>query len=225
MRRLANDAEIALPERFGGRLRIHQPAADDDELRIERHRQRSRRGCPARAPGSRRSRAPAGRPSARGRAARTRAPSAARRLRELVIRILRQPLGEQMGQARDRRVDLDASPRPAAAAGIRLGVEQVQRRGHVRGFHARERVAVERQAARVDERAAEARSRRQHEHRARPLPRTRCASADAAHVAVVADDERHGAARPLGQGACHRPCGRRSRRSSRAGSATCPNTP
>ena len=73
--------------------------------------------------------------------------------------------------------------------------------------------------ARVDEGAAEARPGRQHQH-GRPA---RAAHAlrlgDAAHVAVVADDERNRAGRRARPAPPRRPCARRSRRSCPADSA------
>ena len=67
----------------------------------------------------------------------------------------------------------------------------MQRRRHVRRLHAGERVALERQAVLVDERAAEARAGREHHHRRRSGAAAHALRlGDAAHVAVVADDQR-----------------------------------
>ena len=105
----------------------------------------------------------------------------------------------QVGQSGQRRVDLDAAPRPAAAARVRPGVEQVQRRRHVRRLHPREGVAVERQPLAVDERAAQAGAGREHQHGRARVAAHALRLGDAAHVAVVADDERHGTAGALGE--------------------------
>ena len=110
-----------------------------------------------------------------------------------------QALGEQVGQPGQRGVHLDAAPRASAAAWVRPRIEQVQRRGHVRGFHSGERVAVQRQAHAIDERAAEARPRRQHQHSGVAPPADALRLCDAAHVPVIADDERHCPASALGQ--------------------------
>jgi hypothetical protein len=87
-------------------------------------------------------------------------------------------------------------------------------------FHARERVAVERQAAAVDVRAAESGARRQQHDgamaacRARAGPRRR-------RPCCRRCRPRGDGAPARGTGRWRRPRARRSRRSSRAGSATC----
>ena len=88
-------------------------------------------------------------------------------------------------------------------------------------LHARKRVAVERQAVRVDEGAAQARAWREHERPSRwLLPRARCASATPPMLPSLPTTS--GIGRPArSASACSRRCGRRSRRSSPAGSATC----
>ena len=118
-----------------------------------------------------------------------------RRRRQRVVGQRRQPVGEQVRQARERRVELDAAPGPAAATRIRLGADQLQRRRHVRGLHAGERVALQRQPARVDVRRAEPRPGREHQHACRGGAAHALRLADAAERAVVADHQRHRAPR------------------------------
>src|SRR5262245_37271522 len=74
---------------------------------------------------------------------------------ELVIRIPIESLGEQVGQSRESRIHLDAAPRASAPAGVRLGVEEMERSRHVSGLHAGDRVAIERKAVAIHVRASE----------------------------------------------------------------------
>ncbi len=104
---------------------------------------------------------------------------------------------QQIRQARDGGVRLHAAPVAPAAAGERLAgdAEQVQRRGHVAGFHAVERVAVERESVRAHERRAQAGARHEHGHRGAGLAARELRLGHAAVIAVVAHDERQRAAR------------------------------
>ena len=143
-------------------------------------------------------------------------------LLQLLRRFLRAgALGDQVGKSGQRRVDLDAAPGPAAAARVWPRVEQVQRRRHVCRFHSGEGVAVERQPLRVDEGAAEPRAGRQHQDRRGRMAAHALRLGHAAHVAVVADDQRNRTPGALGTAPRRTRCARRSRQSSRAGSATC----
>ena len=121
---VADDLEVPLAKGSGGALGIHEAAADHDELGIERQHQ-------------------VGDVVAHGagleieqldgqRVACLRQPAQRERLLvgsvarigERVIRQRRQALLQQIGQARERRVELGATPRPTAAAGVGLGAER-----------------------------------------------------------------------------------------------------
>ena len=75
---LADDAQVTLAEFRRGHFVVHQPAADDDDARIEQPSPGSPRGSPSRAPENRKSPAPARRPFARGCGATKLFPSSAR---------------------------------------------------------------------------------------------------------------------------------------------------
>ncbi len=95
---------------------------------------------------------------------------------------------EQIRQAGDGRVSLDAAPVFAAAAGKWFAgeAEQMQRRDHVRGLQGAERLAGERQAVLPHERAAETGAGHEHQDGQRVIvtrnPRFRHAAAMAVIV-------------------------------------------
>src|SRR5262249_24555334 len=120
-------------------------------------------------------------------------------LGQVVVGVGGELLLEQVGEPGEGRVDLDAAPGATAAAAVRPGVQLVQRRRQVTGLHPGQGVAVERQPAVVDERAAEPGAGGEHQHGARAGAADLLRLAHAAHVAVVADDQRYGPAGTLGQ--------------------------
>ena len=185
----ADAVEIAFAEFLGGRVWIDQAAADHDEFGVEGDREigdMQAHGFRLEVENLQRERVAflgAGAEGERFFLGRDGS------VVKFVTGVFRQEVVQKLRQAGDARVGLEATPIAPATAGEAGQAENLERRGHVAGLHAVERIAVERQSVGSCVGGAESRTGREHDDAAFFVPAHMGGLGDSAEVAVVASDD------------------------------------
>ena len=190
----ADAVEVAFAEFLGGRVRIDQASADHDECGVEGDREigdMQAHGFCLKIENLQRERVAflgAGAEREGFFLGRDRV------VVEFVAGVFRQEVVQILRQAGDARVGLEAAPVAPATAGESGQAEDLERRGHVAGLDAVERVAGEGKSIRACVGGAESRAGREHDDAAFFIATHMSGFGDSAVVAIVAGDDEQFAA-------------------------------